>query len=158
MSRCGLMRKKRIVGLDFLRQDRKKMKKAPLYALLLCLCGCAETGTFSEAGKSLFSRTVKNEKCEDIEAVKVFQVTKDFSLGNVCEESSYGISCFGHVVYIPKEKGKLYYDDQIIKPESGKCFSYSSTYQYEDCIGYLCRQRTVPVIEFVDEEISVKNR
>lgn len=95
---------------------------------------------------------IKNEKCEDIVAVKVFQVLDNFSLAHVCETSPYikDLLCFGHTVYVPKEKDKIYFDDQIIKPQPGKCFSFIGVYKYKSQNGF---NHTIPKIELIEDEI-----
>ena len=118
------------------------MKKVAFFGLLL-LCGCARP------------MMVKNDKCEDVGAVKISEVSDNFALGTACKQEydvlpSFGYTaCFGRTVYVPKEKGKLYYDDQIIKPEAGKCISFGGVYQYKNLSGV----HTVPVVEFVDSEL-----
>lgn len=97
--------------------------------------------------------TIRNPRCEDVEAFKVFQVTDDLALASVCEPSRFHSNdwiCLGYVVAIPKQKGKIYYDDQIIAAPEGKCAAYVTTYGYETMQG---RHKTVPVVAFVDARI-----
>ncbi len=96
---------------------------------------------------------IRNPRCEDVEAFEVFQVTDDLALASVCKRSasfSDDWSCFGYTVAIPKQKGKIYYDDQIIVPPEGKCAVYVTTFRYETIQG---RKKTVPVVAFVDARI-----
>lgn len=101
------------------------------------------------------NRTVSlNEKCEDFPAVKIFQVLDDFSLGFACKTfDAKDLFCLGFTVYIPKENGKIYYDDQIIKPSAGKCFVFNDTYRYETRNGTL---KTIPVISFENKTIETE--
>lgn len=117
--------------------------KKPLFFICLILCSCSQFNTLSQS----FTR---NEKCEEIAAVKIFQVLDTFALASSCREDysySNGLSCYGLTVYIPKEEKKIYYDNQIIKPKTGKCISFDSTYQYEAKDGNI---RTVPILKFID--------
>lgn len=98
--------------------------------------------------------TTRNPQCEDINAFKVFQVLDDFVLANVCEERDYRF-CSGHVVYIPKEKEKIYYDDQVITVKRGQCAIYIGTYKYETKAKTI---RTVPIVKFIDSEIPEPER
>jgi hypothetical protein len=97
--------------------------------------------------------TMTNPDCEEVSQFRVFQVLDDFALANACEATSHGdfITCFGHTVYLPREPGKIYYDDQIIKSPPGKCVVYVGTHQYETARGY----KTVPVVKFVDARIPI---
>ncbi len=95
-----------------------------------------------------------NKKCEDFPAVKVFQVLDEFSLGFACKTfDAKDLFCVGFTVYIPKEKGKIYYDDQIIEPPTGKCFVFNDTYRYETRNGML---KTIPVVSFENKTIRIK--
>ena len=102
------------------------MKNVWLSALSIVLVGCATLQTINKP-----SETIANPKCENIPAVEVFQVLDKFVLANACE-AKYGDICFfrKHVVYLAKEKDKIYYDDQKIVPSSDQCFEYVGTYKY----------------------------
>ena len=99
------------------------------------------------------SRLIKNEKCENLPAVRIFKVTNDFSLARACRdgEKSGETFCSGHIVYLPREEGRLHYDGQNIKPNSGKCFSYNGTYRYTDGEG---ETHFVPKAEVVDSMVE----
>lgn len=101
------------------------MKKICLGILCGMLFGCAALQTINKP-----SETIPNPKCEDIAALEVFQVLDKFVLTNTCEEKSYGMFCSFPVVYVEKEKGKIYYDDQKIIPSAEQCFEYIGTYKY----------------------------
>ena len=124
--------------------------------LLLCilplLAGCVKNSGTSSIFSTEPAQTIRNEKCEDIPAVKIFQVLDDFSLANTCDSAKYteGLHCFGYTVYVPKEKGELYFDDKVIKPKDGQCISYSGTYQYEAKNG---SEKTVPKVKIVNSEV-----
>lgn len=101
------------------------MKKIYLCFLSAMLFGCATLQTIDKP-----SEKISNPKCENIDALEVFQVLDKFVLTNTCEERSYGMFCSFPVVYVEKEKGKIYYDDQKIIPSSDQCFEYVGTYKY----------------------------
>lgn len=101
------------------------MKKLWLGILSIMLVGCATLQTINKP-----SETIPNPKCENIVALEVFQVLDKFVLTNTCEEKSYGMFCSFPVVYVEKEKGKIYYDDQKITPSADQCFEYVGTYKY----------------------------
>lgn len=101
------------------------MKKGYLFVLCAILAGCATLQTINKP-----SETIPNPKCENIAALEVFQVLDKFVLTNTCEERSYGMFCSFPVVYVEKEKDKIYYDDQKIVPAEDQCFEYVGTYKY----------------------------
>ena len=103
--------------------------------------------------KKVKKELVLNEKCEDIPAVKIFQVLDKFALANACETNEYDkdLTCFGLTVYVPKKEGKIYYDDQIIKPSKKQCISFEETYQYEAGRGEFKRMKTVPVLKIINK-------
>lgn len=102
------------------------MQKIALFTLCVTLAGCTTLQTINKP-----SETIPNPKCENIPALEVFQVLDKFVLADACEEE-FGDICFKHthVVYVEKEKDKIYYDDQKIIPSSGQCFEYVGTYKY----------------------------
>ncbi len=125
--------------------------------LLLCilslLAGCARKSITSSIFSIEPAQTIRNEKCEnDVSAIKIFQVVDDFALATTCEYGEYtnDLHCFGYTVYIPKEKGQLYFDGKVIKPKDGQCISYSGTYQYEAKNG---SEKTVPKVKMIDAEV-----
>ena len=101
------------------------MKKIYSCVFSIVLAGCAALQTVNKP-----SETVPNPKCENIPALEVFQVLDKFVLANTCEDKSYGMFCSFPVVYVEKEKDKIYYDDQKIIPSSDQCFEYVGTYKY----------------------------
>ena len=101
------------------------MRNLYLSVLSIVLVGCATLQTINKP-----SETIPNPKCEDIPALEVFQVLDKFVLANTCENKSYGMFCSFPVVYVEKEKGKIYYDDQKIIPSADQCFEYVGTYKY----------------------------
>ena len=101
------------------------MKKLLLEILSVALAGCATLQTMNKP-----SETIPNPKCENIPALEVFQVLDNFVLTNTCEEKSYGTFCSFPVVYVEKEKDKIYFDDQKIIPSTDQCFEYVGTYKY----------------------------
>jgi len=136
------------------------MKKIFLLSVFVtCSCGIAnetelDVATVSESSATEIKKElVLNEKCEDIPAVKIFQVLDKFSLADACKTSEYtgDLSCFGLTVYVPKKEGKIYYDDQIIKPSKTQCISFKGTYQYEAGIGEFKRIKTVSVLKMIDK-------
>ena len=128
--------------------------------LLICglslLAGCVyvqpvDSPVVSASG-NIPEKTIKNEKCENIPAVRIFQVMDDFALAWTCNSAKYtdDLYCFGYEVYIPKEKGQLYFDDKVVTPGKGKCISFNSVYSYEDILE---GRRTIPMIKMIDAEV-----
>lgn len=119
------------------------MKKILLF-LPFIACACTQQEVVQRI--SAPSETIRNEKCADIQKYKVFQVMNDGALAFACE-ATYGVeTCLGLVAYIPKKKGKIYYDDMIVEPSDGQCISYEGTYQYPIKGGLY---KTVPKLKFI---------
>lgn len=115
--------------------------KSIFIIILLFIFSCETTQTITQ-------KTIRNPKCEDIKSFKVFQVLDKFVLANVCEDSDNQY-CMGHTVYFHKEKGKIYFDDQIIKVKNNECAIYTGTYKYQSKSGY----RTVPIVKIIDSQM-----
>lgn len=114
----------------------------------LFLVACAEQSFIQKI--SAPSETIHNEKCAEIQKYRIFQVIDNGSLAMACE-NTYGIeSCLGLTVFIPKEKGKIYYDDMIVEPSTDKCIIYADVYRYTTNRG---DTRTVPKIKFENKDI-----
>ena len=123
------------------------MKKLLLGTLFL-ITGCVANNVFSP------NKTILNPKCEDVyQEIEVFQVLDNYILGHVCREKyEYSGNCSDSiVVYMKKDKDTVYYDDQKIQVPNGKCITYSKSYTYETKSK---DTKTVPVVKFVDKEIS----
>lgn len=88
----------------------------------------------------------QNPKCEDMDAVKVFQTLDDGALALGCEKESLG-TCLGKVVFVPKQKGEILYDDKRITAPEGKCIVFDNVYTYQTKEN---GRKTVPVIGFED--------
>ncbi len=104
------------------------MKSVFYLITLLVLCSCSTIVKYATMEPKP-SENIRNPKCEDIVALKVFQTLDNFVLTNICDSSDDRF-CFGLVVYVAKDKDKIYYDDQMIVPSDTQCFSYSGTYKY----------------------------
>ncbi len=115
--------------------------------LFLFLIGCFNGESLEEINKAS-SKIVLNEKCENVSAFEVFQVLDKFVLAHTCDSNDYKF-CSGLVVYIMKEKNKIYYNDQIIHVPDGKCPEYYDTFTYESSLG----SRTVPKVKWSHKEI-----
>jgi len=122
-----------------------------LLILLIFIYACETKQTRSTIQNDIKepSVTIRNSKCEDITSFKVFQVLDNFVLANACKDSNDEY-CMGYTVYFKKEKGKIYFDDQIIKVKDNECAIYVGTYQYQTKVGY----KTVPVVNIIDSRIS----
>lgn len=136
------------------------MKKFLILSVLAtCSCSIINGNEFDAAtvytppAKKVKKELVLNEQCEDIPAVKIFQVLDKFALADACETNEYDkdLTCFGLTVYVPKKEGKIYYDDQIIKPSKKQCISFEGTYQYEAGRGEFKRMKTVPVLKIINK-------
>jgi len=116
------------------------MKKILLF-LSFIVCACTQ----QEVGQRV---SASSEKCADIQKYKIFQVMNDGALALACD-TQYGIeTCLGLVVYIPKKKGQIYYDDMIVKPAGGQCIIYDGVYRYPIKSGLY---KTVPKLKFITE-------
>ena len=125
------------------------MKKLFIFSfLLLSACNTMMT-TFDKV--SAPPEKIPNPKCENVIQLEVFQVLDDFALANACTKMGYSMCVESHIVYIPKEKNKIYYDEQKIAFPEGKCVSYSGTYSYETKQEFL---KTVPKVKFINDEIT----
>lgn len=123
------------------------MRTSYLSVLSVVLAGCATLQVINKP-----SETIANPKCENIPAVEVFQVLDKFVLANACEEN-FGDICFSrkHVVYLAKEKDKIYYDDQKIIPSADQCFEYVGTYKYTTRAE---SEKVVPKAKLVSSKIA----
>ena len=99
-------------------------------------------------------KTIRNPKCEPVEQIRVFEVREECALARATWGSSgpysYSPGSHGLNVCLPRESGKLYYDDLIIQIPTGKCVIYVGTYRYR-------RHRdiaTVPIVDIVDSQIA----
>ena len=122
------------------------MRNFYLSVLSIVLGGCATLQTINKP-----SETIPNPKCENIPALEVFQVLDKFVLANTCENKSYGLFCSFPVVYVEKEKGKIYYDDQKIIPSADQCFEYVGTYKYTTKAE---SEKVVPKAKLVSSKIA----
>lgn len=121
------------------------MKKL-LFLGLIFLAGCSTTLLPP-------SKTIQNPKCEDYVGFEVFQVLDGFVLARACTGySSYSHYCkYEHLVYIPKKKNEIYYDEQKIKIPEGMCPSFYGSYTYTTKLDF---DKTVPKLKFIDKDIS----
>lgn len=117
----------------------------------MILFGCETTKILSsmQSNNTEPPRTIRNTKCEDVKSFKVFQVLDNFVLANVCRDGDDEY-CFGHVVYIQKEKNKIYFDDQKINLRRDECAIYIGTYKYEAKNGLL---KTVPKVKIISSQV-----
>jgi len=93
----------------------------------------------------------QNPKCENITEVQVLQTLDDGALALNCDES-IDDSCFGMVVFIPKQQGELLYDKKKISAPQGKCFVFNDVYSYINKEG---DGKTVPTIGFEDRFLNM---
>ena len=121
-------------------RDFYNKRKILIIVLSLFISGC-------ETIQTPIHKAPRNPKCEDIKSFKVFQVAADFVLANVCEDSDTTY-CTGHTVIFKKERGKIYFDDQIIKVKDNECAIYTGTHQYPTKFGY----KTVPIVKIIDSQ------
>ncbi len=124
------------------------MKKI-LFLALFSLTACMQNGNSFIAP----SEKINNPKCEKIISIEVFQVLDDFALANACTKKyDYIDGCKEeHVVYLAKEKGKIYFDEQKIEFPDGKCPVYTGTYTYTTKQEF---DKTVPKVKFADKKIK----
>ncbi len=123
--------------------------------LLIFICGCETTQSSIQSKTDEPSKTMRNPKCEDINAFKVFQVLDNYVLATVCRDADIHIfknyeACTGHVVSFRKVKETIYFDDQIIKVNDNECAIYTGTYQYPTKQGY----KTVPIVKIINSQIT----
>ena len=106
--------------------------------------------------QSILEQKPINPKCEDIPAVKIFQVFDDYALAYACDARYYylygDIGCqVGMVVYVPRYEGDILYNEKIIKPIEGMCISFDGIYTYETIDKFI---RTIPKIKMINSQIS----
>ena len=130
----------------------KRAMKKIFIVLLIFSFACETTSTTSTIENQVkkSSKTIRNPSCEDITSFQVFQVLDNFVLATVCQYMEYQ-HCLGHTVYFQKEKGKgkIYFDDQIIKVKDNECVIFTGTYRYKTQSGY----KTVPIVKIIDSQI-----
>jgi hypothetical protein len=124
------------------------MKKLSII-LLVVLCACLQEQNISTFSKE--PKTIRNSKCENIKVFQVFQVLDNYSLAFACKEDENDHCYDGHIVYIPKQKGVIYFDDQIINVKDGECPIYTGTYKYETKDKFL---KTVPIVKIINSQIA----
>ncbi len=127
------------------------MKKYVVALFCFILFGCAE-GIIFETDIAP-SKMIVNPQCENVSAVQIYRVSDKFALAKTCKESKYSgrLICWGHSVYVLKDETKIYYDEQIIKPDNGKCIAYTGVYRFKEDDK---KTHTVPKIKFIDGEIE----
>jgi len=126
------------------------MKKLIIILLVIIFgCNTIKTSSDVQSENNEPPKTIRNNKCESINSFQVFQVLDYYVLANVCDDYSSNY-CYGHVVYIQREKGKIYYDDQRINVQLGECPIYVGTFQYVTRDGLV---KTVPKVKFINSEI-----
>ena len=120
--------------------------------LLTLMSGCK---TIENKTIEVKKNTIRNPKCEDAKRFKVYQVFNNFVLASICEDryNSGDNDCSGYTVYFKKEKGKIYYDNQIIKVKKNECAIYIGTYRYKTAYGNI---NTVPIVKITNSQISNK--
>ncbi len=133
---------KKDYNIKIKKHSSKKVIISIILFLLIFGCETMQTPTIQTPTE----KTFRNPKCEDIKSFRVFQVLDKHILANVCEDE-YGL-CMGHTVYFKKEKGKIYFDDQIIKVRDNECAIYSGTFRYQTRQGY----KTVPIVKIIDSQ------
>ena len=94
----------------------------------------------------------QNPKCEDMNAVEVFQTLDDGALALGCEKESFG-TCLGKIVFVPKQKGEILYDDKRITAPEGKCIVFDDVYTYTTKKDK--DRKIVPVIGFEDRFVNM---
>ncbi|MBD5400886.1 hypothetical protein HDR61_04045 [bacterium] len=114
------------------------MYKFLLVFVFVILTGC-ETIT-------KYATLEQNPKCEDITEVQVLQTLDDGALALNCDKNIRD-SCFGIVVFVPKQKDVLLYDKKKISAPQGQCFVFNDVYSYINKEG---DGKTVPMIGFED--------
>ena len=130
------------------------MKKIFLLFLIINF-GCTESSrlnvsTPSKTTRNVPPETILNNKCEDVDQFKIFEVIDNGALASACEEKSYGVYCHGQTAFFLNQKGVEYFDGKRIKLEDGQCFVYEGTYKYFTRDGM---NRTVPIVKIVNSRI-----
>ena len=93
--------------------------------------GCSGLNMFEQPGDCLISKS----------SLRVFQVLEPTAaLAMIKDDFSSG------AYLLVNQDGKTYYDDQVIKLPSGKCFKQIGTYQYPTKDE---RLKTVPVVQIM---------
>lgn len=125
------------------------MKKLFLILPILMM-GCAELSQVSTSSAPV--KTVLNDKCEEIQKYKVFQVMSDgTALASACD-SKYGVeTCYGMTVFVPVQKNETLYDDKIIQPADDQCIIYDGVYKYES---KGAGNKTVPKLKIANKKIT----
>ena len=131
------------------------MKKLLIVLIIMILLSCGTKQTSKSLQKEQ-SKAIRNSKCEDIQDMKVFQILNKFVLAYICDNSYLKnralsrLSCNGPVVYIQKEQGKIYYDDQIISVKDDECVIFTGTYKYKANFGLM---KTVPKVKIIKLQV-----
>lgn len=134
--------------IKYIGKCNSKLKKTFIILLVfICSCETTQTSFTNQSSIKGSSKSIRNPKCEDITSYKVFQVLDNFVLANACKDNDDQY-CMGYTVYFNKEKGKIYFDDQIIKVKENECAIYVGTYQYQTKLGY----KTVPIVKIIDSQ------
>lgn len=97
---------------------------------------------------------VKNPYCEnEFNSYRIFQVLPDYVLADGCRKTSYDdcSTLDARIFMFPKQPDKLYFDNQILKPESNECSVYVGVFSY---ISKDERKHVVPVLMFLSKVID----
>lgn len=112
------------------------MKKFLTLFVIVFLSACQ---TFN----SVTQTKEKNQNCQDIEEVKIFQTLDGYALASVCDYKGEDY-CLGMTVRVDEFTEPLYDKKRISAPKD-KCIVFSDTYKYEASDHSV---KTVPIIGF----------
>ena len=125
------------------------MKKFIIFLLgvitgvVLTIAAAAWLGTRSDNDhdRSFFD---KPGEVMSMTSFKVLQVLDDGS----ALAQTYDKYAHDPTVLLMNKNGEVYYDDQIVKAPTGKCFRQMGTFKYTNNLGSRC---TVPIVAILDK-------
>lgn len=91
----------------------------------------------------------RNENCQDIAEVEIFQTLNGYALASVCDHKG-DTFCLGMTVRVNEYTEPLY-DKKRVSAPNGKCIVFNETYKYETKDNSI---KTVPVIDFEYEYLA----
>ena len=115
-----------------------------IFVVIICIILSACNMTKIDTNTHNAWNPKKNTDCTEFNTIKIFQTFDDFALANVCDRGDTRY-CSGMTVVIPKKWGLKFWDDKVITPPNGKCFTYDGIYKYKTKLNDL---KTVPIVGF----------
>lgn len=118
--------------------------------LALAIIGAVKNAKNDPGARMTNGMTFFEEQGDIVEptSVKVFQALGDGAALAECQGNGNSYYYMGPNVLLYNEEGTPYYDEQVVKAPSGKCFRQVGIYRYPTKSGI---DKTVPIVMIMDK-------